>query len=156
MIRELLNMLREAIRLDCLERIRDGIDVLESGNHASVEQPAAHGQQPVVGHVTEPVMGEIKSLADAVKDVRAHQRLDGGGGIRFPEVGRPLQQSKFKVAADHGRRREQMLTRVAQSLKPAENQLSNLRGQCREIGKGGMSRSGEYLAQTLDDYEGVS
>jgi len=44
-------------------------------------------------------MGEIKPLADAVKDVRAHERLHGGRGFGFCEVGRPLQQSKFKVAS---------------------------------------------------------
>ena len=101
-------------------------------------------------------MGEIKSLADAVKDMGAHQRLHDGGSVRFADVSRPLQQSKLEVAADHRGRREQVLARVAQPLKPAENQLSNLRGQFREIGKGGSSRGIARLAQTLDDYEGVS
>src|SRR5262249_36299299 len=100
-------------------------------------------------------MAEIESLANAVKNLRSHQRLDDGGGVRFAEVGRPLQQSKFKVPSNHGRRREQVLPRVAQPLKPAENQLSNLHGHRRKIGKAGSSRGVERLAQALDDHEGV-
>src|SRR5262249_55287499 len=68
---------------------------------------------------------------------------------------RSLKQSKLKVAADHRCRREQVLARVAQPLKPAENQLSDFRGHCRKIKKAGSSRDVEHLAQTLDDSEGV-
>ena len=100
-------------------------------------------------------MCEIKSVTNGVKDVRAHQRFDGGGGVRFPEVGRPLQQSKFKITADHGGSREQVLARVAHELKPPENQLADFLGHRWKIGKGGSSPGVERLAQTLDDHEGV-
>src|SRR5215475_6943282 len=152
---QLLNMLVQAIPAGRLDRVASSRDALEGGNHTGVEHSAARGQQSAVGHLAEPVMREIESLAYAVKDVRSHQRLHGGGGVRFPDVGCPSQQSKLKVASDHGRRREQVLTRVAQPLKPAENQLSNLLGHRRKIGKAGSSRGVERLAQTLDDHEGV-
>ena len=89
-IRELLNMLAEAILLHRLDRVGYAIHLLEGSNHAGVEEPAARGQQPAVGHLAEPVMGEIKSLADAVKDVRSHQRLHSGGSVRFANVSRAL------------------------------------------------------------------
>src|SRR5215470_1321047 len=87
---ELLNMLTETIRVARLDRVGHGIDVLERRNHEGVEYSAARGEKPAVGHLAEPIMGEIKSLADAVKNVRAHERLHGGGSVRFANVSRPL------------------------------------------------------------------
>jgi hypothetical protein len=83
--REMMRL--QVLRVECHQRLR----------HTAVEHLAAGREDPVVRHLTHPIVREVKALAHAVQQATAGHFLDGPRHLLLAQPGEVLEQSELEL-----------------------------------------------------------
>src|SRR5262249_56925116 len=93
-----------------------GVERLDALGHPAMEQPAPRGEDASARDLTDPIVGEVESLAASVEHAAAHGLLAARRGLFLLEPRRSLKERELEFAPDDGRDGRECLPAVGQSL----------------------------------------
>ena len=126
----------------------------ENPGHERMEGLAVRLENPVVGDLTNPLVGEVEPLAEAVQYAPPHQLFHTLGAIALVEPGHVLKERKVEPPADDGSQRYEMATLGAETLQTPGDDSPNPLGEGQHRRAGGR---GAFMKRPdrLDHHEGI-
>jgi hypothetical protein len=134
-MRELLDLLAEQIPGGRPPRV-DGHRPhrLERLGHRAMEESSAGQEQPAIGDLPDPIMGEVQLVPHRLEHVLTHHLLDRLRRVAlFHPAGR-LQQGKVELASDDRRHRRHLPTARTEAVEPPGDEETDARRQGQGAG----------------------
>jgi len=85
---------------------------------------AVRRQQPLVRDLSDPLMGEVETLTDRVKDPAPDELFNAFGGLRRAELGRVLEEREIELTTDDAGHGGQAPRAVAEPVEARGDDLT--------------------------------
>jgi hypothetical protein len=128
-------------------------------HHGAMQEAAAGREEPLVGHVADPVMGEVQQVAVGLEHVMANHLLDRFRDVALVHAAGGPEEGEVEAPPDDRGHRGHLLAARAEPVEPAGHQLADARGQGQRRGLLGPARQQPIVvdgAHGLQHHEGIA